>query len=136
MKRVFLILSILLVATVVNATASIDELICKLESKLEKGTVEEITRAYDVLLKELQDKEKFSEMILESRNAILYSEANNDLKLLPQFLHFEGYANERQGNYNEALRIYDQILKFEEEKVPSNVSVSYTHLTLPTNREV
>ena len=121
MKGFFLILSILLVSNVVFATTSLDDLVCDLENKLENGSVEEISRAYGKLLKFLQDTEKFSEMLVESRNAIQHSTANKHFGLLPLFLHYEGYANERQGNYHEALSIYDKILSLEEEKVHVSV---------------
>jgi len=121
MKGFILILSILLVSNDVFATSSIDDLVCDLENKLENGSAKEVSLAYESLLKVLQGKEKFSEMILESRNAIRHSETNNLVGLFPQFLHYEGYANERQGNYHEALRIYDRILSLEEEKVHVSV---------------
>lgn len=119
MKIFYLILLMTLssVFTSLRASVILDSLMCEVKLKIEEGTNIEVVEVYEELLKELQNKEKFSQMITESENAILLLNVSEDFMLFSQFLHYQGYANERLGNYHHALEIYDRILKMGKETV-------------------
>jgi len=122
--HLFLLMVLSLVLTSTSANNSIDSMICVVESRLKEGSKNKAIQAYEDLLRVLQNKEKFSQLITESENAILIIDEKIDFRLLSQFLHYKGYGNERLGKYQNALRIYDRILTMEKEKVPEKVWVN------------
>jgi|GEM_PF-923851 len=127
MKIFQLILFIVLISVFSSAKANdilLDSLRCNIEYKKAEGTNGGVVKAYEDLLKELQKKEQFSEVIIECENAILLIDMEVEFLLFSQLLHFKGYANERLGNYHKALEIYDQILKIDKEKTPEKVRIN------------
>ncbi len=123
MKLFHLVLLMVLSSVIASAT-TLDSLMYEVENKKEKGMVQETILAYEALLKGLQGKEKFSEMITESENAILLIDTENDNNHYAQFLHYQGYGYERLGKYHEALERYDRILKLDKDRMPEKVWIN------------
>jgi len=70
--------------------------------------------AYQPFLLELEEKEAFSELIVNSKKAIQLSEKLGEKEQLVRFLFFNGLAHQKLNDFQKALLAFDQVINLAE----------------------
>ncbi len=113
--RLIILISILLSVISSIATASgLDSLLTVLKQEKENYNPSELFEAYEQFLESLYVKERFTALLLNSEKAILTAKKHQENGYLAEFIYYKGLANQRIGNYTEALMIFDQVIQLTE----------------------
>ena len=75
--KLFYIVVLMVLSSVVASASMVDSLMHQVDHYEKKGLIQEAILAYGELLRELQNKEHFSQVITESENALLLADQEN-----------------------------------------------------------